>query len=51
MKVIYKVEFTTVNGQRIAAYRGSCWEDAISKCADQIVADAKTVASKTSSVP
>lgn len=48
-KVLYKIEFTTANDQKIAASKGSCWEDAISKCVDQIVEKAKIATRKMGS--
>jgi hypothetical protein len=46
MLVLYTVEFASVDDQNIGTSTGSCWDDALSKCAAQIVKDAKIAARK-----
>jgi len=46
MQVLYTVEFASVDNQNIGTNTGSCWDDMLSKCAAQIVKDAKIAARK-----
>jgi hypothetical protein len=46
MQVLYAVEFASVDNQNIGTNTGSCWDDMLSKCAAQIVKDAKIAARK-----
>jgi hypothetical protein len=39
-QVLYMAEFTS-EGQNLGGSKGSCWDDALAKCAAQIVKDAK----------
>ncbi|MFL6301409.1 MAG: hypothetical protein ACJ71N_12470 [Terriglobales bacterium] len=41
-QVFYNVEFSSVDGKKIGLSKGSCWADELSKCATQIVRDAKS---------
>jgi hypothetical protein len=45
-RVTYKVEFSSVNDQKIGTSIGSCWDDSLGKCAAQIVEEAKIAANK-----
>ncbi len=45
-KVLYSVEFASADDQNISSSTGSCWDDALAKCAAQIVKNAKTAARK-----
>jgi hypothetical protein len=45
-KVLYKVNFASVDNQPVGSSEGSCWDDALTKCADKIVKDATAVAHK-----
>jgi len=45
-QVIYTVEFSSVDNQKIGTNTGSCWDDKLAKCATQIVEDAKIAARK-----
>jgi hypothetical protein len=45
-QVFYTVEFTSADNQHLGSSAGSCWEDALSKCASRIVKDAKIAARK-----
>jgi hypothetical protein len=40
-KVLYMVEFGPVDSRKLRTSRGYCWEDMLTKCATQIVKDAK----------
>jgi len=40
-QVFYTVEFASIDHQNITTSTGSCWDDRLAKCADQIVKDAK----------
>jgi len=42
-QVLYTAEFTS-DGQKLGGSKGSCWGDALAKCAAQIVKDAKGAA-------
>ena len=50
-RVLYKVEFAAADDQNVGGSAGSCWEDAITQCAAQVVKDAKTAARVVSSHP
>ena len=43
-QVFYTVEFASADSQHLGSSAGSCWEDALLKCASKIVKDAKTAA-------
>jgi hypothetical protein len=45
-KVLYKVNFASVDNRPVGASEGSCWDDALAKCANKIVKDATAVAAK-----
>lgn len=45
-QVLYSVEFASTENQDLGSGTGSCWEDALSKCARKIVKDAKITARK-----
>lgn len=45
-KVFYTVEFASAENQRIGIHKGSCWGDTITKCANQIVQNARIKAFK-----
>lgn len=45
-KVLYKVNFASVDNQPVGSSEGSCWDDALTKCANKIVKDATAVAHK-----
>jgi hypothetical protein len=47
-KVLYGVEFASADNKTISKSTGSCWDDALTKCADRIVNEARTAARKTS---
>jgi hypothetical protein len=47
-KVLYRVEFASADDKTISRSTGSCWDDALTKCADRIVKEARTAARKTS---
>jgi hypothetical protein len=46
-KVLYNVEFKAVDGTKISADTGSCWDNSFAKCAAHIVKDARIIARKT----
>jgi hypothetical protein len=43
-QVTYIVEFTSVTSEKVGKTSGSCWDDSLAKCADQIVKEAKIAA-------
>ena len=45
-QVLFTVEFATVDNQHLGTREGSCWEDALSECTNEIVKTAKTAAHK-----
>ncbi|WP_321470784.1 hypothetical protein [uncultured Paludibaculum sp.] len=45
-QVLYSAHFTSVDGKAAGNRSGSCWADALDKCADHIVGDAKNAARK-----
>jgi hypothetical protein len=45
-QVRYTVEFKTADEVSVGRSEGACWEDAIEKCAAQVLRDAKLVARK-----
>jgi|SRR5580700_747879 hypothetical protein len=45
-KVLYRVEFASADDKTISKSTGSCWDDALTKCAAQIVKDARIVVRK-----
>jgi hypothetical protein len=46
IKVHYTVEFASADGHGLNTSKGTCWDDALTKCAVQIVHDAKITARK-----
>jgi hypothetical protein len=45
-QVLYMAEFASSGGQDLGESKGSCWDDALAKCAAQIFKDAKIAAGK-----
>ncbi len=45
-KVFYTVEFTSADNQPLGTSTGSCWDDALTKCATKIITDARVAARK-----
>jgi len=45
-QVLYTVQFASTDEQNIGASTGSCWDDALAKCAAHIVKDTKSAAGK-----
>jgi hypothetical protein len=45
-QVLSSVEFASTDNENIGVSTGSCWDDALAKCAAQIVKDAKIAARK-----
>jgi hypothetical protein len=45
-QVLYMAEFASSDGQDLGESKGSCWDDALAKCAAQIFKDAKIAAGK-----
>jgi hypothetical protein len=45
-QVFYSVELASADSKIISTSTGSCWDDVLSKCADQIVKKAKIAARK-----
>ena len=45
-RLTYTVRFSSAQGSEIDIHKGSCWEGALSRCAAQIVIDAKTAGRK-----
>ena len=45
-QVSYSVDFAAIDGRNIGASKGSCWDDALVKCASHIVGDAEIAAHK-----
>ena len=45
-RVIYTVEFSSVDAQVIGRANGTCWDDSLLTCAAQIIKDAKVAARK-----
>lgn len=45
-QVLYTVEFASVENQHLGTREGSCWEDALSECANEIIKAAKNAAHK-----
>ncbi len=45
-RVTYKVEFSSINDEKIGTSTGSCWDDSLEKCAAQIVKHAKIAANE-----
>ncbi|MCI0350028.1 MAG: hypothetical protein L0Z53_11445 [Acidobacteriales bacterium] len=48
-KVIYTVEFATVDQRKLGTIKGSCWDDNMTKCATEIVKKAAIAARKIGS--
>jgi len=46
LQVLYVVEFSSTNGQKLGVHKGSCWENQLAECADRIVKDSKSAARK-----
>ena len=47
-RVSYKAEFTLIDNSSLGGSAGSCWDDTLTKCATQIVRDAKVAARRVS---
>jgi hypothetical protein len=45
-RAIYTVDFSSVDGRSLGTRKGSCWDDDLANCTDQIVKDAKVAARK-----
>ena len=45
-KVLYTVNFASIDNQALGTSKGSCWDDALTKCASKIIKDATAVARK-----
>jgi hypothetical protein len=45
-RVLYTIDFSSVDNQKLGTSTGSCWDDAFAKCAARIVKDAKIAARK-----
>jgi hypothetical protein len=45
-QVFYTVKFSSADNPQLGSSAGSCWEDSLSKCASNIIRDAKTAALK-----
>ena len=45
-RVLYTVEFASLDNQNLGTSTGSCWDNKVTKCASQIVKDAKIAARK-----
>jgi len=45
-KVLYTVDFASIENHPLGTSKGSCWDDVLTKCADKIVKDATAVAGK-----
>ena len=45
-RVFFDVKFKSVDDQPLGTSSGSCWENALAKCATQIVTDARAAAPK-----
>jgi len=45
-RVVYNVDFTSVDGLKLGRSNGECWGSDVGKCAEHIVADAKSAARK-----
>lgn len=45
-RILYAVEFTSVNDQKPGKIKGSCWDDDLTKCTTRIVKDANIAARK-----
>lgn len=46
MKVLYRVNFASVDNQPLGGSEGSCWDDELARCANKVVKDATAVAHK-----
>ena len=46
VRALYTVEFSSTDGRKLGRSSGSCWDDRLSKCAAQILKNAKLAASK-----
>ena len=47
-RIYYNVEFATKNNQQISQSQGSCWKSSVTKCANDVLKDAKSAATKLS---
>lgn len=45
-QALYTVEFTSADNQPLGTSTGSCWDDALTKCANEIIKDARVAARK-----
>jgi len=45
-RVLYNVEFASVDNQKVGTSRGACWDNRLANCASRILNDAKTAARK-----
>jgi hypothetical protein len=45
-RVLFSVNFTSVDNRRLGSLRGSCWEDELATCAAQIIKNARAAAKK-----
>jgi len=45
-KVLYTVDFASVDKQPLGSSKGSCWDDTLTKCTSKIVKDATAAARK-----
>ena len=45
-KVLYTVDFASIENQPLGTSKGTCWDDVLTKCADKIVKDATALAGK-----
>lgn len=45
-QVLYTVEFTSVDNRHLGSRAGTCWDDTLSECANEIVKAAKSAADK-----
>jgi hypothetical protein len=46
MRVLYQVEFASADNQIVSQKTGTCWDDNLSQCADQILKAGKIAAHK-----
>ena len=46
MKVLYSIQFASINGKPLGRSKGSCWDDVLTKCSEKVVSDAVAAARK-----
>ena len=46
IRLSFRVDFTSIDNKNLGASKGSCWDDAFTKCAAQIVRDAEIAAQR-----